>query len=85
MRAARTLGVTVGAAALVGTSFVVAGPAAATGGTAKAPETVVVRSATSTGGTALAQPGKGRSAPASRTMRCGSSSHDKCDIVGKPG
>ncbi|MER5976207.1 MULTISPECIES: hypothetical protein [unclassified Streptomyces] len=83
MRAARILGVAVGAAGLVGTSFVVAGPAAAAGCTAKALETVVIRSTTSTGGTALAQLNKGQSASASCTMYYGSASYEKCDIVSK--
>lgn len=83
MRAARMLGATMGAAALVGTSFVVAGPAAAAGCTAKALETVIIRSTTSTSGTALAQLNKGESAPASCTMYYGSSSYEKCGIVSK--
>ncbi len=83
MRAARMLGATMGAAALVGTSFVVAAPAAAAGCTAKALETVLIRSTTSTSGTALAQLNKGQSAPASCTMYYGSSSYEKCGIVSK--
>ncbi|WP_217208262.1 hypothetical protein [Streptomyces sp. AC550_RSS872] len=83
MRAARMLGAAMGAAALVGTSFVVAGPAAAAGCTAKALETVVIRSTTSTSGTALAQLNKGESAPASCTMYYGTSSYEKCGIVSK--
>ncbi|MFF7162804.1 hypothetical protein ACFZBP_15840 [Streptomyces sp. NPDC008086] len=83
MRAARMLGATMGAAALVGTSFVVAGPAAAAGCTAKALETVIIRSTTSTSGTALAQLNKGESASASCTMYYGSSSYEKCGIVSK--
>ncbi|ANP55187.1 hypothetical protein AVL59_41355 [Streptomyces griseochromogenes] len=70
-------------AALVGTSFVVAGPASAASCTAKALETVVIRSTTSTGGTALAQLNKGESASASCTMYYGSSSYEKCGIVSK--
>ncbi|MEV6181553.1 hypothetical protein ACIHAR_24390 [Streptomyces sp. NPDC052016] len=83
MRASRILGATVGAAALVGTSFVVAAPAAAAGCTAKALETVIIRSTTSTGGTALAQLNKGESAPASCTMYYGTSSYEKCGIISK--
>ncbi|MFE0455969.1 hypothetical protein ACFW2D_32785 [Streptomyces sp. NPDC058914] len=83
MRASRILGATVGAAALVGTSLVVAAPAAAAGCTAKALETVIIRSTTSTGGTALAQLNKGESAPASCTMYYGTSSYEKCGIISK--
>ena len=72
-----------GAAALVGASFVVAGPASAAGCTAKALETVIIRSTTSTSGTALAQLNKGQSASASCTMYYGTSSYEKCDIVSK--
>ncbi|MET9966858.1 hypothetical protein ABZZ80_13315 [Streptomyces sp. NPDC006356] len=83
MRAARMLGAAMGAAALVGTSFVVAAPAAAAGCTAKALETVIIRSTTSTSGTALAQLNKGESAPASCTMYYANTSYEKCGIVSK--
>ncbi|SES48820.1 hypothetical protein SAMN04487983_107216 [Streptomyces sp. yr375] len=83
MRAGRILGGSIGAAALVGTSFVVATPAAAASCTAKALETVVIRSTTSTSGTALAQLNKGQSASASCTMYYGTASYEKCDIVSK--
>ncbi|MCX4762289.1 hypothetical protein OG562_15150 [Streptomyces sp. NBC_01275] len=68
MRAGRTLGVSIAAAALVGTTFVVASPASAATCTTTALETVVIRSATSTGGTALAQLNKGQTASSPCTM-----------------
>ncbi|MEU5630199.1 hypothetical protein ACIA8I_08870 [Streptomyces rishiriensis] len=83
MRASRILGASVGAAALVGASFAAAGPAAAATCTAKALETVVIRSTTSTGGTALAQLNKGESASASCTMYYGATAYEKCGIVSK--
>ncbi|WP_079662131.1 hypothetical protein [Streptomyces sp. 3214.6] len=72
-----------GAAALVGTSFVAATPAAAAGCTAKALETVIIRSTTSTSGTALAQINKGSSAPASCLDYNGTTTYEKCGIVSK--
>ncbi|MFG2571248.1 hypothetical protein [Streptomyces sp. NPDC048481] len=83
MRASRILGASAGAVALVAASFVAAGPAAAASCTAKALETVVIRSTTSTGGTALAQLNKGQSAPASCTMYYGTAAYEKCGIVSK--
>ncbi|MDX3314756.1 hypothetical protein P1S61_38025 [Streptomyces sp. ME08-AFT2] len=83
MRAVRILGASMGAAALVGTSFVVATPASAASCTAKALETVVIRATKSTGGTGLAQLNKGQSAPADCTMHYGTSSYEKCGIVSK--
>ncbi|WP_329410110.1 hypothetical protein OG802_12670 [Streptomyces sp. NBC_00704] len=83
MRASRILGASAGAVALVAASFVAAGPAAAASCTAKALETVVIRSATSTGATALAQLNKGQSAPASCTMYYGATAYEKCGIVSK--
>ncbi|MER6786847.1 hypothetical protein ABT330_19900 [Streptomyces sp. NPDC000658] len=83
MRASGILGASVGAVALVGASFVAAAPAAAASCTAKALETVVIRSTTSTGGTALAQLNKGQSASASCTMHYGATEYEKCGIVSK--
>ncbi|MET9100059.1 hypothetical protein [Streptomyces antibioticus] len=83
MRAGRILGAVVGAAGLVGAMVVVATPAAAASCTATALETVIIRSTTSTGGTALAQLNKGQSASASCTMYYGSAEYEKCDIVSK--
>ncbi|WP_327315185.1 hypothetical protein [Streptomyces sp. NBC_01235] len=83
MRAGRILGASMGAAALVGTSFVVATPAAAASCTAKALETVIIRSTTSTSGTALAQINKGSSASADCTMHYATSSYEKCGIISK--
>jgi hypothetical protein len=83
MRASRILGASAGAVALVAASFVAAGPAAAASCTAKALETVVIRSTTSTGGTALAQLNQGQSAPASCTMHYGTTAYEKCGIVSK--
>lgn len=83
MRVGRILGASMGAAALVGTSFVAATPAAAAGCTAKALETVIIRSTTSTSGTALAQINKGSSASASCLDYFGTSSYEKCGIVSK--
>ncbi|MGW7169751.1 hypothetical protein ACWGH3_31645 [Streptomyces sp. NPDC054884] len=83
MRAGRILGASMGAAALVATSFVAAAPAAAASCTAKALETVVIRATTSTSGTALAQINKGSSASASCTMHYAASSYEKCGIVSK--
>ncbi|MEU3276129.1 hypothetical protein [Streptomyces antibioticus] len=64
MRAGRILGAVVGAGGLVGPMAVVATPAAAASRTATARETVIIRSATSTGGTAPVRLDKGQSAPA---------------------
>ncbi|MET7479481.1 hypothetical protein ABZT17_34675 [Streptomyces sp. NPDC005648] len=83
-RTGRILGASAAAAvALVGTSVVAATPAAAASCTAKALETVIIRSTTSTGGTALAQLNKGESASASCTMYYGTTSYEKCGIVSK--
>ncbi|KUO13775.1 hypothetical protein [Streptomyces sp. DSM 15324] len=83
MRAPRILGASLGAAALVGAGVVLASPAAAASCTATALETVVIRSTTSTSGTALAQVNKGQSASASCVSYYGTSTYEKCGIVSK--
>ncbi|MFI2432318.1 hypothetical protein [Streptomyces sp. NPDC018693] len=81
MRARRILGASMAAVALAGTTLVVGGThAAAATCTTTALETVIIRSGTSTGTTALGQLNKGQSASAPCQMYY-NGSYTACGII----